>query len=107
MKIRPRQSSPKSLSKIVMGLTLTAATALSYSAISRAQDFDDTLEAELDALSSGIPAAPAPSQATPAQQIPAAPTGTAPAQQAPAQVPAAPAQQQQGAPPPQAPSQGG
>ena len=61
MKIRPRQSSPKSLSKIVMGLTLTAATALSYSAISRAQDFDDTLEAELDALSSGIPAAPAPS----------------------------------------------
>ena len=58
-------------------------------------------------LMGSVPAAPAPSQATPAQQIPAAPTGTAPAQQAPAQVPAAPAQQQQGAPPPQAPSQGG
>lgn len=49
------------MKKILVGLTLTATVALSYSAMSRAQDFDDTLEAELDALSSGLPSAPAPS----------------------------------------------
>ncbi len=41
--------------KIAIGIAVSACAALSYSAISRAQDFDDTLESELDALSSGLP----------------------------------------------------